>query len=371
MGRGAAWLRWLGVAVAAVLAVEAGLRAVRFGPGGVLHPLRSMPPAFGSRRCLQPGPEELPFPPGCRGWFRGVPVEINEAGLRDRGVDESRPHWRVAALGGSTTFGSGVAERDTYHARLEERWNAALGARDFVEFYNLGREWWTLSDEVHALEALQARQAPRRLDAVLPAVAPADPIFHVLGTRTCRPGDEGLLATPEERAFYDREVRGKNAGWAIFDRLEHWTGLWIMERAKTRLRHVARGDGLSAEGRRRLAALEARGVRLFRACAERLRERARGDGFELAWVAIWYRPDAKTTLLLRELAALGEPVVSMEDTWRVVAPEAPTVYPGDVHPSATLHGEYALRLDAFLAGLGWLDEARRSWDAARADSARP
>jgi hypothetical protein len=345
--------------------VEAGLRAQRFGADGVLQPLRSMAPAFGSRRCLQAGPEGRLFPPGCRTWFRGVPVEINPAGLRDREVDESRPHWRAAALGGSTTFGSGVPERTTYHARLEERWNAALGAGDFVEFYNLGREWWTLSDNVHDLEALLARQAPRRLDAVLAAVAPADPIFHVLSSRVCRSGEEALLATPEERVFYDREVRGKSAAWAVFDRLEHWTGLWILERAKTRVRHAARGAAQAAQSRRRVAALEGRGLHLFRSCAERLRERATRDGFELAWVAIWYKPDPKSALLARELESLGEPLVSMQEAWRAVLPAAPTVYPGDVHPSAAVHGEYALRLDAFLAGLGWLDRVRQAWEAAR------
>jgi hypothetical protein len=59
----------------------------------------------------------------------------------------------------------------------------------------------------------------------------------------------------------------------------------------------------------------------------------------------------------------------MEDSWRVVAPASPTIYPGDVHPNAALHAEYARRLDAFLGELGWLEQARRAWSAANAGGA--
>jgi hypothetical protein len=67
--------------------------------------------------------------PGFRGRFMhpefsGIPVEINDWGLRD-GMDEATPpkpeEVSVLILGDSFAFGTGVSLEDTFHERLETR----------------------------------------------------------------------------------------------------------------------------------------------------------------------------------------------------------------------------------------------------------
>jgi lysophospholipase L1-like esterase len=61
----------------------------------------------------------------------GYPVEHNSHGLRDREFPVQRPpdEVRLVCLGNSTTFGTGVADEDTYAKQLEALLNARPGAR--------------------------------------------------------------------------------------------------------------------------------------------------------------------------------------------------------------------------------------------------
>jgi len=79
--------------------------------------------------------------PGYRGWFAGVPVKINQLGLRDDReyrLEKSPATFRILVLGDSVTFGHGSVYEHSYPYLLEQRlaawrrdvdwqvWNAAV-----------------------------------------------------------------------------------------------------------------------------------------------------------------------------------------------------------------------------------------------------
>lgn len=94
--------------------------------------------------------------PGYTGWFAGVPVTINQLGLRDTreySLAKSPRTFRILVLGDSVTFGHGSVYEHSYPYLLEQRlrawrsdvdwqvWNAA------VPGYNTSQELAQLLDE--------------------------------------------------------------------------------------------------------------------------------------------------------------------------------------------------------------------------------
>jgi lysophospholipase L1-like esterase len=92
--------------------------------------------------------------PGYRGEFLGRPVSINALGLRgaDVAVGRSPGRRRVACFGDSITFGYGVADDETYAARLD----ALLSARG-VEAVNAGVTGYTTYQVLRHLRRLAPR----------------------------------------------------------------------------------------------------------------------------------------------------------------------------------------------------------------------
>jgi len=62
--------------------------------------------------------------------FHGAPMSINRWGMRDKDYEQRKPAgvYRIALLGASGPFGSGVADNETFEAVLEERLNSAPAA---------------------------------------------------------------------------------------------------------------------------------------------------------------------------------------------------------------------------------------------------
>jgi hypothetical protein len=58
--------------------------------------------------------------------FHGAPLSTNRWAMRDQDYELKKPAdvYRIAVLGGSTTFGGGVANNETFEAVLEDRLNA-------------------------------------------------------------------------------------------------------------------------------------------------------------------------------------------------------------------------------------------------------
>jgi hypothetical protein len=343
----------LGLSV--LLALEASLRVARFGLAGVSRPLEHMAPRFPSGDCLESGPTGEPLRPNCSMHYKGARIETNALGLNDRGVEEERPHFRVAVVGDSFTMAAGVDPRRSYHALLEERISRDLGAPGFVELYNLGRGGRSTGDELRDFEWIQQR---RELDGVLVALYRNDPWDNLRSGQTCRAGDEELQLSQDERAWYERHVVAQNPATSLAAWLERWTGLWIFDRlgdffARAALRVRDRPDPAA------FAVLEEKSARLFGSCARAIRDRARASGIPILFVDLTYHPHPDSERMRREVEELGEPLLSMSHVHEAFEdPSELQIYPGDAHPSAEVHRLYAERLIAWLDELGWIGRMR-------------
>ena len=79
--------------------------------------------------------------PLAEGMYAGVPVRLNQLGLRDRDLaHERKPKTgRILVLGDSITFGQGVAREDAYPQQLEQLMSRTeLGEYSSVEVLNFG-----------------------------------------------------------------------------------------------------------------------------------------------------------------------------------------------------------------------------------------
>jgi len=89
--------------------------------------------------------------PNSTGVLAGAPVSIDSLGCRDREYQRAKPPGviRIVGIGDSLTFGQGVAEPDTYLARLE----IALPARPLpVEVINCGVFGYNVNEEARRFQ---------------------------------------------------------------------------------------------------------------------------------------------------------------------------------------------------------------------------
>jgi hypothetical protein len=99
--------------------------------------------------------------PGYRGWFAGVPVQINTLGFRDDreyALAKSPRTFRIIVLGDSVTFGHGSIFEHSYPRLLEDRLRAWRADIDW-QVWNLGVPGYNTSQELaHLLEVGPAFQ---------------------------------------------------------------------------------------------------------------------------------------------------------------------------------------------------------------------
>jgi hypothetical protein len=94
------------------------------------------------------------FAPNYSGWFAGVPIRINNLGLRDRrdySLDKASNSFRILLLGDSVAFGHGSIEEHTY-ARLLEKHLAAWRSDVDWQIWNAGVPGYNSSQELALLE---------------------------------------------------------------------------------------------------------------------------------------------------------------------------------------------------------------------------
>lgn len=97
-----------------------------------------------------------------RGWFAGVPVEINSLGFRDSreyALEKSPRTFRILVLGDSVTFGHGAISTTTYPYLLEQRLRQW---RPDVEWqvWNLGVPGYNTRTELEYLREVGPRYRP-------------------------------------------------------------------------------------------------------------------------------------------------------------------------------------------------------------------
>ena len=142
----------LALALLALLALELWL--AKYAPDAALAARSD--PAFGWAHLLhRPGSLaglDYELVPGFAGAPQGFPVRVNALGLRGAELDPLKPPGtvRIAVLGDSTTFGYGVADAETYSAKLEVLLNAA-GDLPRCEVLNFGVSGYGTQDEARVL----------------------------------------------------------------------------------------------------------------------------------------------------------------------------------------------------------------------------
>ncbi len=115
-----------------------------------------------------PQPQHNPDPvvgwiptPGQRSYTIDKPVLVNGLGFRSPDLPATKPagDLRVLCLGDSQTFGNGVAQDQTYPARLEVLLRSALAGRR-VDVINAGVQAYDTVQEIDLLEREAVRLSP-------------------------------------------------------------------------------------------------------------------------------------------------------------------------------------------------------------------
>jgi D-alanyl-lipoteichoic acid acyltransferase DltB (MBOAT superfamily) len=155
--------------------------------------------------------------PNAQGRHRGALVQFNRWGMRDRDYPlEPEPgSYRIALLGASHTFGSGVAQVENFESRVEERLNHEdqLDPYQRVEILNFATEGYSALDVLASLEQkifafkphavlyvvhqLDAHFAVQRLSKVLDQNGPLQypELIEFARKRGVGPGTQELVAT--------------------------------------------------------------------------------------------------------------------------------------------------------------------------------
>lgn len=343
---------------AVVLGAEAWLRYRRFGLDGILRPEDFAAGRAAGEACAREARGDGPFAPNCRGLRQGVEIVTNSRGLADREVDESRPHYRVLVLGDSLTLATGVAQREAYHAVLEERLDRELGEPGFVELYNHASPGRSTPQHVRELERALARGP---VDAVIVGVSTTDLLEGVARPLRCDRGDEAFDLTREEAAFHRRGILGRNEASRLLESWKSSTGLWTFGWLAGRAQALAVRRYMHPSDERLRSSIERKARGRYRSCAARMRRIADEAGVDLLWATLAFEPSPAANEIVEILQELGEPIVTFFDVReRFAGREEMTIFPGDTHPNAAVHALYAERLYQALEQLGWLGKIREA-----------
>ena len=110
----------------------------------------------------EPGAGYTLMKPGSHYEWRGIPVIINDQGLRGPATPYEKPAdtFRVLNLGDSIAMGWGVREEETYGRRLEQSLNSQAAAGGRIEVINAGVPGWNPANELAYLQAEGLRYEP-------------------------------------------------------------------------------------------------------------------------------------------------------------------------------------------------------------------
>jgi hypothetical protein len=140
--------------------------------------------------------------PDYRGWFAGVPILINNLGLRadrDYAIEKAPNTFRILVLGDSVTFGHGSLYEHTYPRLFEERLKAWKPSVDW-QVWNAGVPGYNTSQELATLLELGPRFQP---DLVIVGFFPNDVVDNV----AIHPPGWRDRAVSVAKAFAQRHLR--------------------------------------------------------------------------------------------------------------------------------------------------------------------
>ena len=119
---------------------------------------------------------EVKYPPNHESMFRGEMVTTNRWGMRDKDYEHTPPPgtYRIALMGASHVFGSGVKDGETFEALIENRLNSEYSPASGTayEILNFGRQGRTALHQIMILEQTILGFQP---DAIIYVTHPKDP----------------------------------------------------------------------------------------------------------------------------------------------------------------------------------------------------
>jgi hypothetical protein len=139
------------------LLLEVSARVYLFGSAGLIpariNSLRGLPQTGFTRPAAPDSGLVFELKPNIIGEFKLVPFQTNSQGLRDREYALEKPEgtYRVAVLGASFAFPSGVAIENAFHSLLEERLSEEFAPTSF-EFINFAIGMYTPGQMLAMLE---------------------------------------------------------------------------------------------------------------------------------------------------------------------------------------------------------------------------
>lgn len=150
-----------------LLGIELATRCALFGLEALRHPLHYSAQRIGQTSMVRAETDTFRLAANISGYYKGRPFSTNSHGFRGRETGPEKPTGvvRIAVLGRSYTMGHGVADDETWPARLEERLNGELSGgfevlnlavaghevHDMVALYNA--RWQAFAPDVVVLEA--------------------------------------------------------------------------------------------------------------------------------------------------------------------------------------------------------------------------
>ena len=283
--------------------------------------------------------------PGLSGTYRGKPLCINSAGMRDReyALEKATNVYRIVGLGDSVMFGWGVGEEECYLSLLEERLNALPPPHPVFEVMNFAVPGYNTAMEVAQLAHTAIRYKPDlailhfvKNDWGIPKFMqnPPEPLslwrsyfleFVLTRLGWIQAGEEGLVG-------YRMKGMDEDKRNDVLDKYRYMVDRSGFRRAMDRLQGIARDDGLSV--------LILLGSRTAEQESNILQQAAK-HGFEVLDIA------PVTDRILSEKGFELTPSAIRR---------ALQVAPGDTHPNALGHSIYAQGLMEKLRDMGVVTE---------------
>jgi lysophospholipase L1-like esterase len=257
-----------------------------------------------------------------------LPVRINDDGFRGDPLEHPKPRntVRIFALGGSTTFGWGVAENDTYHQVLARMLNdsaRASGEPTRFEIVNAGVIGYNSWQVAHLMRRIAERYQP---DGFLVAYTFND-AWNPVGSMN-----------PEERDRMLAGVRRKN--------LLRRSALvnWLIDLRARRLAHRAErgglGDELAVAQTGDSSATPAE-LTAYRATLDSMVALAQRDKLSLGFTVLaargQRRPWARQAAMSAAAAAAHLPAIDLLEAFGAADPDSMYLPNDAVHPSGYGH----------------------------------
>lgn len=278
--------------------------------------------------------------------YKGVDVRTNAFGMRDDATTRRKPHgtYRILSLGESTTFGSKVAQSDTYSAKLEDCLDERDGERD-VEVLNIGTPGWSLVQSYVWLEREGLGFDP---DMVI--------VYHgyndFLGTSFVARRVEGTGDDAEASGTTDLALAMRPRG--TMERVGEWLNansraFRVIGHRMRQMAQDAKSEAPKTNVDEAMASGDDDGVRVpeedRREVLGRMARLAEQHDFELVILVPCYREFDEHRALLFEVAdAENVAIIDLEAAVEALGGARDDHFADASHPGARLHAEFAALL---------------------------